>query len=219
MRPDRLIFFFASLAALIVLYSCAEAPVSDKAETKADDNEAVMPDDFSVFGRWILGIRGLYNINGEEVVDVLPPSATSPIVQTHYYEIVEGTAVQHFICVSPIAEGEANTVFEGDDRILSWQEGSTAVETDMFTGKIIQGTIYRWDGNSFMLRYDCDGLSYDPILVFARVEDEEWEENVLSNVISRETPAYEDKLKEYVDFCKNRMGNYSTSFSLNQFFW
>lgn len=219
----------SALLFALLLFSCTVNPTTKGIDAKdgIEDNSVDLPvsEEFSIFGRWHVFPRGLYIENGEEVINYLPPGASSPIMQVHYYEIMDDSAVQHFISVSPISEKDSNNVFKGDDRVLSWKKGTTEVTTDLFTGSKTICSIYRLEKNSFVLRCaEATTPSYDVVMVFSRVEDDDWEEDILSRAMLPGTPAYESKISEYNDFVLNVLGHTDQSghpmpFSLQQSLW
>ena len=207
------------------LFSCTAGPVSDEVcnndETTILRNQVVMrPDGFSVYGQWSIGIKAIYTDGGEEFIDSVPPGAISPIVQTHYLRLDPDAGAQHLICVSPIGEGVNTTsfgnVFLGDDRTFIWDQENNEVLTDLSSGLNQTCKLYTMQDGSFGLRFEGENLTYDPFLVFSRIEDDEWDE-AFALAMTKGTQIYEDKLTEYQAFYKDILG-YESPFKLCQFF-
>lgn len=220
------------LVLLSVFFSCTGNNSKDVAASVNGDGNGttnstinsrpanVVPEEFSPFGQWILGRLALYNEGGEEILDTVPPDATSPIVQNHYVEISEDGGVKHLIIATPLEDGTAYNVFLGDERSFSWSEDSGTVVTDFYSGENLQFCIYKVEEGRFLLRpvefNKTNGTDYEPILAFSSLRVEEWND-ANDRAMIKGTPVYESKLQEYIDFFRDVM-KYDTPFVLNQFF-
>ena len=219
------------LVILSVLFSCSGNNSKDVAASVNGDGNGttnstinsrpanVVPEGFSPFGQWILGRLALYNEGGEEILDTVPPDATSPIVQNHYVEISEDGGVKHLIIATPLEDGAAYNVFLGDERSFSWSEDSGTVVTDFYSGENLQFSIYKVEEDRFLLRpvefNKKDSSDYEPILVFSHLKNEEWK-YANDRAMIKGTSDYETKLQEYMDFFRDVM-KYDFPFVLNQF--
>lgn len=203
---------------VLLLFSCTENAGDSNGENSIRKNNE--QENYSVYGRWSIGLMAVYTEGGNEIVDNLPPGAIGPIVQVHYVEIGENTEVQHLICVSSIESksgiSEDYNVFLGDERYFSWERGEVDVVTDLSSGKRQPCAIYQLEKNTFSLRFEYENLSFDPLLVFSRIEDEEWD-TAVSRAMTKGTQTYADKLKEYEDFYKDVL-RYDFPFVLCQYF-
>ena len=164
--------------------------------------------------------RALYQENGESYIDYMPPSATAPVGQAHYFEISQ-YSVTHLIRVYPVKTGTNDdetdvqeAVFVGATRVISWTEDNEEVSSDIYKGTVQNCQLYSLEKDAFTLVFSDEDMSFSPAFYFSRIDDATW--NQYSQIALQEgSEAYASALKEYDDYVKQYNVD---SFSLQQFF-